>query len=324
MLVWLIFQQDNGVLEFSSRQVLTFINHLKERLKLSAYLNAIILGPILDSEFEVLLQYGVDEVFNMENLIHSESVAFSITRMLTTDKRQLIVADNADFKLELCARISCLIGCPFISNIIDLENVDEKGFYITRSIYMGKLWEKVWVGDDTIVVSLDEEALPEPHIFERQNKTLQQHIGLPSNYEPKSRLIERKQLPLESVPLERARIVVSGGRGMGKDGFPLLERLSKKLKGSLGGTRPMVDEMVIPFDRQIGQTGKTVRPLLIINAGISGANEYTMGMDKARYSIAINTDPHARIFEFADLAVEGDCKEIIKLLIEKLDDQDHT
>ena len=86
----------------------------------------------------------------------------------------------------------------------------------------------------------------------------------------------------------------------------------------MAGTRPVIDWQILPYDRQIGQTGKTVTPRLLVACGISGANEYTVGMEKSQLVIAINTDPKARIFRFADLGVVGDVHEILPLLITRL------
>ena len=86
----------------------------------------------------------------------------------------------------------------------------------------------------------------------------------------------------------------------------------------MGGTRPVIDWQTLPFERQIGQTGKTVSPRLMITCGISGANEFTAGMEEARRVIAVDLDPHARIFRFADLGVVGDVHEILPRLIERL------
>jgi len=94
--------------------------------------------------------------------------------------------------------------------------------------------------------------------------------------------------------------------------------LADTMGASVGATRPVVDWGAVAFERQIGQTGKTVVPELIINCGISGANEYTAGMEKSQHVIAINTDARARIFRFADLGVVADARELLPVLIEKI------
>ena len=123
----------------------------------------------------------------------------------------------------------------------------------------------------------------------------------------------------ETLDLEEADLIVSGGRGVGKgENFQIIHDLAKALGGSVSGTRPVIDWQMLPYERQIGQTGKTVTPRLLVACGISGANEYTAGMEKSQLVIAINTDPRARIFRFADLGVVGDVHKILPLLIRRL------
>ena len=137
--------------------------------------------------------------------------------------------------------------------------------------------------------------------------------------EIRTRVLRQMTADPENLDLEAADIVVAGGRGVGEgERFEVMHRLAKALGGTVGCTRPVVDRRTLPFDRQIGQTGKTVSPRLIVNCGISGANEYTAGMERAHSVIAVNTDPRARIFRFADLGVVGDVHEIVPRLIDRL------
>ena len=123
----------------------------------------------------------------------------------------------------------------------------------------------------------------------------------------------------ETLDIEDADIVVAAGRGVGNDQrFDIIGQLARVIGGSVAGTRPVIDWQLLPFERQIGQTGKTVTPRLVINCGISGANEYTAGIEKAKTVIAINSDPKARIFRFADLGIVGDLHEVLPLLVQRL------
>ena len=100
--------------------------------------------------------------------------------------------------------------------------------------------------------------------------------------------------------------------------FYMIHELARTLGGSVAATRPIIDRHVLPYERQIGQTGKTVSPRLMINCGISGANEYTAGIENSDRVVAINTDPRARIFRFADLGVVADVHELLPLLINRI------
>ncbi|RLB66846.1 MAG: electron transfer flavoprotein subunit alpha, partial [Deltaproteobacteria bacterium] len=114
------------------------------------------------------------------------------------------------------------------------------------------------------------------------------------------------------VRLGEAKVIVAGGRGTGgKIGFNLIEKLAESFSGEVAGTRIAVEEGWIPVERQVGQTGQSVRPELYIACGISGAVQHRAGMQDSRYIIAINKDPGAPIFTVADWGIVGDLHQII-------------
>jgi electron transfer flavoprotein alpha subunit len=125
-----------------------------------------------------------------------------------------------------------------------------------------------------------------------------------------------------TMDLVDADVIVAGGRGAARpEGLTLLQQLADELGGSLGVSRPLVDDKWAPFERQVGQTGRTVRPKLYMACGISGAIQHIMGMRDSSTIVAINKDPMAPIFDVAAVAAEGDLFQIVPELIRRIRDR---
>jgi electron transfer flavoprotein alpha subunit len=132
-----------------------------------------------------------------------------------------------------------------------------------------------------------------------------------------ARLAGHEEAERGAVDITEADILVAGGRGLGKpENFALAERLAKALGGEVAATRAVVDAGWYPYAAQVGQTGKTVAPKLYVALGVSGAIQHKVGMSGAEVIVAINKDPNAPIFEFADLGVVGDVHAVVPRLAE--------
>jgi electron transfer flavoprotein alpha subunit len=136
---------------------------------------------------------------------------------------------------------------------------------------------------------------------------------------PQVPVVDRVAAETTAAPIEEARVIVSGGRGVGgPEGFRIVEELAAELGGAVGATRAAVDSGWIPYAQQIGQTGKIVKPQLYLALGISGAIQHKVGMQTAETIVAVNRDPDAPIAEFADLVVIGDLFEVAPALLAAL------
>ncbi|MCI0582260.1 MAG: electron transfer flavoprotein subunit alpha/FixB family protein [Chloroflexi bacterium] len=153
------------------------------------------------------------------------------------------------------------------------------------------------------------EPLPKPGAVERRAPAKDASL-------PRVAVIAAVEEAGAAAPIEEARIIVSGGRGIGgPDGFELVRELATELGGAVGATRAAVDSGWIPYSQQIGQTGKIVKPNLYLALGISGAIQHKVGMQTAETIVAVNRDPDAPIAEFADLLVVGDLFDVGRALL---------
>jgi electron transfer flavoprotein alpha subunit len=138
-----------------------------------------------------------------------------------------------------------------------------------------------------------------------------------SEWSTQTVMLEQAHEERAGPSIEDADVIVAGGRGLGSpDKFSLLEDLAQALGGAVAATRAVVDAGWYPYATQVGQTGRTVSPKLYVGCGVSGAIQHKVGMQSSGTIVAINKDPNAPIFEYADLAVVGDLHAIVPKLAE--------
>lgn len=182
------------------------------------------------------------------------------------------------------------------------------GRLVTTSTFIDGEWGIVTVRPNVVTA---EAAGAEGKV---ESRAPEAGAGLPT-----VKVVERIEEAAAALPIEEARIIVAGGRGVGgEDGFALVREIANALGGAVGATRAAVDSGWIPYAQQIGQTGKIVKPQLYLALGISGAIQHKVGMQTAGTIVGVNRDPDAPIAEFADLVVVGDLFEVGKALLAEL------
>jgi electron transfer flavoprotein alpha subunit len=319
--VWVLLQQRQGSLEESTFGLLAEARRLAGD---TGKVTAVGLWSRLPDQANELGPFGADRILSVAHPLFGrydgELFAPVLSHAVRRREPDCLLMAHSPETADLAPRIAALLGTGLATRAMDFGINEEGEASAIRPVANGYLFEEVrfkrlrpW-----LVTFLPSVLSPDPPNPEKKAEMVLEEVAdMPEDAQ--TNLESMIDADPETLDLEEADVIVSGGRGMGKgESFQVIHELAKALGGSVGGTRPVIDWQILPFERQIGQTGKSVAPRLLFACGISGANEYTMGMEKSQRVVAVNTDPRARIFRFADLGVVGDAHEILPLLVKRL------
>jgi len=285
---------------------------------------AVLVGTKVSSLAQGAISFGADKVYLVDDPFlkdyQTDPYVSVMEKVVAQAMPQILILGQTAVGRDLAPRLSFRLGTAAVLDCVQLTvDPDSKLLLQTKPVYGGNALAIYTCKSYPQIATVRANVMspPEPNAS-RQGEVINIEAALdPSTI--RTKIIEKVPESIEGIKLEDAKVMVSGGRGIGDaDGFKLLEELAGLLKGAVGATRPSCDNGWVPSTRQIGLTGKIVSPDLYIAVAISGASQHLSGISGSNTIVAINKDPDANIFNEAHFGIVGDWKRVLPAFTAKL------
>lgn len=309
MVALVIAEHDNGSLKGATHHTVT------AAAQCGGDVHVLVAGSNCGAVAEAAAQIaGVAKVLVADAAYFADGLAENVAEQILAiaGSYSHILAPATAYGKNILPRVAAKLDVAQISEITKVDSPDT----FERPIYAGNAIATVQSSDSVKVITVRGtgfDAAPATG-----GSAAVETIAAAADF-GKSSFVGRELAKSDRPELTAAKIIVSGGRGMGSgDNFKILEPLADKLGAAMGASRAAVDAGYVPNDWQVGQTGKIVAPSLYIAVGISGAIQHLAGMKDSKTIVAINKDPEAPIFSVADYGLVGDLFEVIPQLVQEL------
>ena len=310
--VWVFVQEADGQPTTLGLELLTKARSLGD-------VTAILVGAGSDAAVATVGEYGASAVYHLDpgDQLLSAPVAAAIAGLIEQGVPDLVLFGQAYDDRDVAGRLAAKLGRSVLSNAVDVSL--DGGVTAKHEIFGG-----TQVATSTLEGPAPYLVICRPKSFPSESAgggaTSVTEVALPEVGRSAATVTASHVAEKEGPQLEEAAVIVAGGRGLGSsEKYDLIERVAKPLAAATGATRAIVDAGWVPYAKQVGQTGKTVKPDVYIAAGISGAMQHLVGMKDSKTIIAINKDPDAPIFQVADLGIVGDVNNVLPKLAEELE-----
>lgn len=318
------------ILVFANQQAEGLSSGAKEALAFGSRLasstggevRSVTLGPFAEAGAKEAIAGGASIAYTISNPLLAEYdvelFVNSIHTVFQQSGADILILSFDKMGKDLVGRLATRTGASAITEVVDYNANDDKLNWI-RPIYGDKAFGEYSTTRQKVVVGIRQKSQDVNVPDETSRGEIIEVKFAPSEEMIVTKLVVKIQAALSDIRLEDARIIISGGRGLGgPEGFAELQVLANLLGGTIGASRAACDAGWVPSNLQIGQTGAVVAPDLYIAVGISGASQHLAGITNAKTVVAINSDPEAPIFKRANIGVIADYKTVIQALTEKL------
>lgn len=320
--VWVFIEQVGGEIAPVAWELLGKGRELADALAVE--LAGVLLGYNIRAKAGEVFHYGADKVYLIDDPVlehyRTPPYAHGLVELAQKYKPEIILLGATSLGRDLAGAVATRLGTGLTADCTVLE--------IDRDTRLLKQTRPAWGGNIMATILCKKHRpqmasvrprvmdMPEPDPL-RSGLTVEEQLGLKEEEIPQ-KFVEFIKEPGQAVYLDKADVIVAAGRGIGsRENFQRVETLAGLLGGMVGASRAAVEAGWTGYERQIGQTGQTVRPRLYIALGVSGAIQHLVGMQTSDFIVAVNKDPRAPIFKVADYGIVGDINEILPLMIEE-------
>ncbi len=321
--IFVYVQQMDAIITNVSYELIGKAKELASELETDV--TAVLLGSNISSLASEITAHGADKVIVVDDPTlkeyTTEPYTYAMDCIIKEFKPEIVLYGATAIGRDLAPRVSARVKTGLTADCTKLEiDSETKNLRMTRPAFGGNLMATILCPNDR-----PQMATVRPGVMKKtkkisgaQAKVIEYKLEFVQNNKYVE-VLEVIKKETSKVDIQDAKILISGGRGVGnKDNFVLLQELSEAIGGTVSSSRACVDADWVKKDIQVGQTGKTVRPDVYFAIGISGAIQHLAGMQESDYIIAINKDETAPIFDIADYGVVGDLNKILPLLTDQI------
>lgn len=320
--VWVFIEQLEGEVAPVSWELLGAGRKLAD--KLDTYLAGILLGDGVEHIAREVFNYGADKVYLVESPVlqhyRTQPYVEAIVNLSKKYMPEIILMGATTMGRDLSSAVATKLRTGLTADCTELDIEEESSYLLqSRPAFGGNIMATIVCRHRRPQMATVRPRVMDMPVYQegRQGEIIREELGL-SEEDVAVKVIDFIKEKGKAVYLDKAEIIVAGGRGLGsKENFKMLEELANILGGTIGASRAAVEAGWIGAEHQVGQTGITVRPKVYFAIGISGAIQHLVGMQTSDVIVAINNDPEAPIFNVATFGIQGDLFKVVPAMIKE-------
>ncbi len=321
--IWVFAEQENGVLSSTPLELLAKAIDLKAKLGGTDTITAVLLGKDVAPICDTLFAHGAEQVIVLENdalAVYKHRVyAKALVELVEKHKPSIFLFAASPIGRELAPRVMARLGTGLTADAIDLD-VDEEGTFVqTTPNFGGNILSHIAIPEKRPQMCTVHPKVFEPiaPIAGASGPVITEDIAVSDDED--FVILNTEEKVFASQPIDKASIVVAGGFGVkNEEDLAMLSTLAELINGQVGCSRPLRETGMLGHELQIGQSGATITPDLIINVAISGSVQYMAGMDKSKCIMSINKDANATIFSASHYGAVADFRKLVPAIIEEI------